>query len=101
MSCIRSRHEEDRIADSDAGKSRFRETAENGVRQIEIDDMTGEQSRGLKVGDRVCWGNDKNDQATVIEKDWSGVTLKWDNRGEQSVMHNDMAMVFPIPKSVP
>jgi hypothetical protein len=79
----------------------FRETAENGVRQIEIDDMTGEQSRGLKVGDRVCWGNDKNDQATVIEKDWSGVALKWDNRGQQSVMHNDMAMVFPIPKSVP
>jgi hypothetical protein len=63
--------------------------------------MTGEQSRGLKVGDRVCWANDKNDQATVTEKNWSGVALKWDNRGEQPVMHNDMAMVFAIPKSVP
>jgi hypothetical protein len=40
-----------------------------------------------------------NDPATVTEKNWSGVTLKWDNRGEQHVLHNDMAMVFLIPKS--
>ena len=61
--------------------------------------MTGEQSRGLKVGDRVCWGEDKNDQATVTEKNWSRVVLKRDNRSEQPVLHNDMAMVFLIPKS--
>ena len=61
--------------------------------------MIGEQSRGLKVGDRVCWGEDVNDPATVTEKNWSGVTPKWDNRGEQHVLHNDMAMVFLIPKS--
>ena len=60
--------------------------------------MTGEQSRALKVGDRVRWGEDENDQATVIAKNWSGVALKWDNRGEQPVLHNDMAMVFLLPK---
>ena len=61
--------------------------------------MTGDQSRGLKIGARVYWGEDKNDQATVTEKNWSGVALKWDNRSEQPVLHNDMAMVFLIPKS--
>lgn len=60
--------------------------------------MTGEQSRGLKVGDRVRWGEDENDQATVTETNWSGVALKWDNRGQQAVLHNDMAMVVLIPK---
>jgi hypothetical protein len=60
--------------------------------------MTGEQSRALKIGDRVRWGEDVNDQGTVIAKNWSGVALKWDNRSEQPVLHNDMAMVFLLPK---
>jgi hypothetical protein len=60
--------------------------------------MTGDQSRGLKIGARVCWGEDKNDQGIVTEKNWSGVTLKWDNRDRQSVLHNDMQMVFLIPE---
>ena len=55
--------------------------------------MTGSQSRLLNVGERVCWRDDKNDQATVTETNWSGVTLKWDNRSQQSVLHNDMAGV--------
>jgi hypothetical protein len=55
--------------------------------------MTGSESRLLDVGPRVCWRDDKNDQATVTATDWSGVTLKWDNRGPQSVMHNDMEAV--------
>jgi len=29
--------------------------------------MTGDQSRGLRVGARVCWGEDKNDRGTVTE----------------------------------
>ena len=58
--------------------------------------MNGDQSRGLKVGARVCWGEDMDDQATVTEKNWSGVTLKWDNRDNQSVSHNDMKMVFLV-----
>jgi hypothetical protein len=55
--------------------------------------MTGSQSRLLDVGARVFWRDDKNDLGTVIEKDWAGVTVKWDNRSQQSVLHNDMAGV--------
>jgi hypothetical protein len=55
--------------------------------------MTGSQSRSLSVGARVCWRDDKNDQGTVTEKNWSVVTLKWDNRSQQSILHNDMVLV--------
>jgi hypothetical protein len=58
--------------------------------------MTGTQSRSLRVGVRVRWGEDKNDQGTVTKMDWAGVVLKWDNRGEQSVLHNDMTMVVAV-----
>ena len=58
--------------------------------------MTGDQSRGLSVGARVCWGDDVNDRGTITERNWSGVTLRWDNRDNQSVSHNDMKMVFLI-----
>jgi hypothetical protein len=55
--------------------------------------MTGDQSRLLKPFDRVCWQNNQADQGTVIEKNWSGVTIKWDSRGKQAILHNDMARV--------
>jgi hypothetical protein len=58
--------------------------------------MTGDQSRGLRVGARVCWGEDKNDRGTITERSWSGVTLRWDDRDNQSVSHNDMKMVCLI-----
>jgi len=57
--------------------------------------MTGDQSRKLKVGDRVCWNGDKNDQGTVSETNWAGLTIKWDNRSEQTILHNDMGLVEP------
>jgi mevalonate pyrophosphate decarboxylase len=60
--------------------------------------MTGSQSRSLSVGARVCWRDDKNDQATVTQTNWSGVTLKWDNRSHQSVLHNDMECVGIVSK---
>jgi hypothetical protein len=60
--------------------------------------MTGSQSRLLNVGARVCWRDDKNDLGTVTEKDWAGVTLKWDNRSQQAVLHNDMAFVGVVSK---
>jgi hypothetical protein len=59
--------------------------------------MTGSQSRALNVGDRVCWHDDKNDQGTVTETNWAGLTIKWDNRGEQAILHNDMAQVDWVP----
>jgi hypothetical protein len=55
--------------------------------------MTGEQSRLLKVGNKVRWQNDQADQGTVTETGWAGLTIKWDSRGEQSILHNDMGSV--------
>jgi hypothetical protein len=55
--------------------------------------VTGEQSRKLKVGDGVYWQKDLADQGTVTETDWAGVTVRWDNRGEQTILHNDMAQI--------
>ncbi|WP_172980465.1 hypothetical protein [Tardiphaga sp. P9-11] len=52
--------------------------------------MTGEKSRALVVGTTVFWKNDKDDFGTVIAKDWSSVTVKWDSRDSQKIMHNDM-----------
>jgi hypothetical protein len=60
--------------------------------------MTSSQSRLLTVGARVCWRDDNNDQGTVTEKDWAWVTLQWDNRTPQSVLHNDMAGVGIVAK---
>jgi hypothetical protein len=60
--------------------------------------MTGAQSRLLKAGARVSWRDDKTDQATVTDTTWSGVTLKWDSRSEQSILHNDMdAVAYSYP----
>jgi hypothetical protein len=55
--------------------------------------MTGEQSRLLKVGDRVSWGATTTDLGTVAEKNWAGIIFKWDNRSQQEILHNDMAQV--------
>jgi hypothetical protein len=62
--------------------------------------MTGDQSRTLSVGDHICWHNDQADQGTITEKNWAGVTVKWDNRGEQAVLHNDMAQVERVPDNL-
>jgi hypothetical protein len=55
--------------------------------------MTGAQSRALKPGNRVCWQNDEADQGVVTETNWAGVTIKWNNRGEQTILHNDMIQI--------
>jgi len=55
--------------------------------------MTGEKSRALKVGTRVCWQNDQADRGTVTETNWAGVTIRWDGRGEQAIQHNDMGQI--------
>ena len=59
--------------------------------------MTGEQSRQLKVGDRVCWGATTTDLGTVIGTSWSEVTIAWDDGESGSVSHNDMAKVERAP----
>jgi hypothetical protein len=60
--------------------------------------MTGNQSRSLKVGDRVCWHSDRNDQGSITEKNWAGVTIQWDNGKEQSILHNDMMQIDGVPQ---
>jgi hypothetical protein len=59
--------------------------------------MTGEQSRLLKVGDRVCWGAATTDLGTVVGTAWSGVTIDWDGGHSSSIQHNDMAQVERVP----
>jgi hypothetical protein len=59
--------------------------------------VTGDKSRTLNVGDRICWQNDQADQGMITEKNWAGVTIIWDNRGEQAILHNDMAQVERVP----
>jgi len=42
-------------------------------------DVTGDESRLLKVGDRVRWGVTMTDLGTVVGTAWSGVTIDWDD----------------------
>jgi len=62
--------------------------------------MTGEQSRLLKAGDRVCWRNDQADRGTVTETHWAGLTIRWDSRGQQAILHNDMGSVERVPTNL-
>jgi hypothetical protein len=50
--------------------------------------MTGENSRALKVGTRVCWQNDQTDRGTVTETNWAGLTIRWDSRGDQTIQRS-------------
>ena len=59
--------------------------------------MTGDQSRALKVSDRVCWGVTTTDLGTVRGTSWSEVTTTWDDGEASSVSHNDMAKVERVP----
>jgi hypothetical protein len=62
--------------------------------------MTGDQSRLLKVGDRVCWGATTTDLGTVVRTSWSEVTIDWDDGHTTSIQHNDMAQVERVPTKI-
>jgi len=62
--------------------------------------MTGDQSRLLKIGDRVCWKASATDLGTVTGTSWSEVTIAWDDGDSNSVSHNDMAQVERVPNKV-
>ena len=55
--------------------------------------MTGEQSRQLKVGNRVCWATSTTDLGSVIGTSWSAVIIEWDDGLTASIEHNDMVRV--------
>jgi hypothetical protein len=61
--------------------------------------MTGDQSRTLKPGDRICWGGaaTATDFGTVIAASWSEVTITWDDGETNPVRHNDMAKIERAP----
>lgn len=40
---------------------------------------------------------DQADEGTVTAKNWAGVTIKWDNRSEQTILHNDMGQLERAP----
>jgi hypothetical protein len=62
--------------------------------------MTGNDSRTLAVGDCVCWGDTTTDHGTITEKNWAGVTIKWNNRSKQAILHNDMGQVERVPNKL-
>jgi hypothetical protein len=62
--------------------------------------MTGEQSRHLKLGDRVQWDKSLTDRGTISEVDWRGVTIKWDDGRTNTIYHNDMAQVERVPTNL-
>jgi hypothetical protein len=62
--------------------------------------MTGDKSRLLKVGDRVCWGATTTDLGTIAGTAWSGVTIDWDDGHSSSVQHNDMSLVTVVPSKI-
>jgi len=62
--------------------------------------MTGDQSRLLKVGNRVCWQASATDLGTVAGTAWNGVTIDWDDGHTTSIQHNDMAHVERVSVKV-
>ena len=50
--------------------------------------MTGRELRLLDIGARVVGHGDSKDAGTVIERDWAGVVIKWDNREQQKLLHD-------------
>ena len=55
--------------------------------------MTPEQSKKLKIGQRVAWQDSATDQGVVTACDWSGVRIEWDNGKDQFLHHNNMDFV--------
>ena len=58
--------------------------------------VTPEQSRTLNIGQRVSWLGDEQDRGIVVERDWTGVSIKWDNGKTSFHHHNDMRDIVPI-----
>jgi len=59
--------------------------------------MTGDESRGLKIGQRVGWDDANDDLGTVAATDWSGVEIRWDNGKRNFNHHNDMERIRVAP----
>jgi len=62
--------------------------------------MTGEQSRLLKIGDRVSWARSLTDLGTVKSNGWGDVVIDWDDGHTSSIHHNDMKEVERVPANL-
>jgi hypothetical protein len=62
--------------------------------------VTPEQSRNLKVGQRVSWLGNDQDRGIIVERDWSGVKIKWDNGKTTFYHHNDMRDIASAPLKI-
>jgi hypothetical protein len=62
--------------------------------------MTGDQSRTLRIDDRVCWGVTITDFGTVVGTSWSEVTISWDDGETSSLSHNDMGQIERVPNKL-
>lgn len=58
-----------------------------------ISDMKPDQSKQLKIGQRVAWHDSETDLGTVTASDWSGVRIAWDNGKDQFFHHNNMTEI--------
>jgi hypothetical protein len=63
--------------------------------------MTGEQSRLLKVGDRVCWAATTSDLGMIVGTSWSEVTIVWDDGESNSVNGHSGINDFKAAPSAP
>jgi hypothetical protein len=61
--------------------------------------VTAEQSRNLKIGERVFWLGDDQDRGNIVARDWSGVTIRWDKGKSTFYHHNDMRDITHAPKT--
>ena len=55
--------------------------------------MTGDVSRNLKVGTRVCFNGEQADRGTVTATEARYVTIKWDDGHESFTGHDEMKRV--------
>jgi hypothetical protein len=55
--------------------------------------MTGDQSKQLKVGTRVCFNGEEADRGTVTATQARYVTIKWDDGHQSFSGHNEMKRV--------
>ena len=62
--------------------------------------MTPQESRTLKIGDRVYWRNAIKDTGEIVARDWSGVEIKWASGKTTYYHHNDMRDVTRPPTVV-
>jgi hypothetical protein len=58
--------------------------------------MTSEESRQLKVGNRVCFDGEKTDQGKVIATQFRYVTIDWSDGHKSFTGHGEMSRIEQV-----